>query len=282
MTRAGRSRETAYPIAMGEIEDILKLVKQDQYDTAIPRVEAAFRQAAAESPEKLKEAARAIVAYPGFFANNSQAEASVPYFRSVFATLEELAGPDSAAAMAAAENFAGILGSTGQLDEAIALRRRVLTHVRERYPIDDPRHMRIRDGMAFLYRRAGREAEAAALLETTGICEHLQRVERYLLSHGAKITYSGQPWSDHCHIWVYFDALFDCDRLIEALTWMLVSASTTIAERTTAASAGSNAQCITTASWALIHRRRPRQRNASTRRSTLVARDLRDNAVHRA
>lgn len=28
---------------------------------------------------------------------------------------------------------------------------------------------------------------------------------------------SGQPWSQNCHVWVYFDALLDCERLIQGL-----------------------------------------------------------------
>ncbi|MDB5304672.1 MAG: hypothetical protein JWM97_2221 [Phycisphaerales bacterium] len=45
------------------------------------------------------------------------------------------------------------------------------------------------------------------------ICEHLQPVLQYLLEQGGRITFSGQPWSRNCRMWVYFDAVLDCQAL---------------------------------------------------------------------
>lgn len=90
---------------------VTELLKQGQYDRAIPLMELALREAAAESPERLTDVARGIVAWQGFFANSRETAASEPYFRAVLAVLEGLAGPESPAAMAAAENLAGLLGS---------------------------------------------------------------------------------------------------------------------------------------------------------------------------
>ena len=94
-----------------------------------------------------------IVAWKGFFANNRDAASSEAFFRAVFTVLEELAGPASGVAIAAAENLAGILGSLDKLDEAIALRERAFSHVRGRFPADDPRFMQVRDWLAVSARR---------------------------------------------------------------------------------------------------------------------------------
>jgi len=77
--------------------------------------------------------------------------------------------------------------------------------------------MRIRDGLAFLYGRAGREASAAAQYQDTGICAHLRPAEQYMREQGAKVTSCCQPWTANCHVWVYFDAVLDCERLIAKL-----------------------------------------------------------------
>jgi hypothetical protein len=45
------------------------------------------------------------------------------------------------------------------------------------------------------------------------VCDHLRPVEDYLQSLGRKITSSGQPWTQNCRFWVYFDAVLDCEAL---------------------------------------------------------------------
>jgi hypothetical protein len=183
----------------------------------VPLVERALREAAAESAERLMEAARGIVAWRGIFAKASEEAASEPYFRAVYQVLAEIAGSESSAAMAAAENLAGILGSIGKIDEAIALREKVLDSVRLRFPADDARVMQGRDGLAFLYRRAGQEGKVSELFADVGLCEHLAPAERYILGQGAKVVSCCRPWSENCHIWVYFDTMLDCEALIQGL-----------------------------------------------------------------
>jgi hypothetical protein len=202
---------------MTAIPEIIRTLNQCRFGEGTSMVQQLLREAAAESPERLTEASRGIVAWKGFFANIKEAEASEPYFRAVFVLLGELAGPDSPAAMAAAENLAGLLGTLDQIEEAIALRERVFAHVQQRFAPDDPRSMNIREGLAFLYRRAGRESAADELNRDTGLCEHLQPVERSLRAQGAKVTYRGQPWSDNCHSWIFLDAMLDCEGLIAGL-----------------------------------------------------------------
>jgi hypothetical protein len=77
--------------------------------------------------------------------------------------------------------------------------------------------LQVRDGLAFLYRHAGQEEKADELFANLGLCEHLGPLERYVRDHGAKLVSCCRPWSENCHIWAYFDALLDCERLIEAL-----------------------------------------------------------------
>jgi hypothetical protein len=165
----------------------------------------------------LVEVAQGIVGWRGGFANAQQEIASEPYFRAVYMLLQKLAGEESPAAMAAAENLAGILGAIDRVDEAITLREKVYANVSGRYAPDDPRRMQVRDGLAFLYRRVGREEKAAELLADIGLCEHLAAAERYIRGQGAKMVYCGQPWSKNCHVWAYFDAVLDCEGLIRGL-----------------------------------------------------------------
>jgi len=86
----------------------------------------------------------------------------------VAAILTQLAGPEFPAAMAAAEHLASILGSIGQVPEAIALRERVFARARGRFAADDPRFMSVREG----------SRSSIAAQEKTTRREHLQPVER--------------------------------------------------------------------------------------------------------
>jgi hypothetical protein len=147
-------------------------------------MEEALRQAAAESPGRLTEVAHGVVA----------------------AILSELAGPESPAATATAENLASIRGALDRLPEAIG-----------RFAADDPRVMSVREGLAFLYRRAGEDRKADELYRDLGLCEHLRPAERSLRAAGARLFSLTRPWSDNCHLWAYFDAVLDCERLIETL-----------------------------------------------------------------
>jgi hypothetical protein len=194
------------------------MLREGQFDSAIPVVTQTLRDAAAQSPQRLTEVAHDIVRWQGFFKNNAQAMSSEPYFRTVHALLEELVGPDSPAVMAAADNLAGLLGSIGKLDEAISLREKVLAHLTSRYRSDDQRVMIVEEGLRILYRRAGLEDKLDRLDGTIALCEHLQDAERYIREHGARVVSRSRPWSANCHVWVYVDALLDCERLITGLT----------------------------------------------------------------
>ena len=41
------------------------------------------------------------------------------------------------------------------------------------------------------------------------MCEHLIRVEDYLKARGAVESWRGQPWTDNCREWVYFEAILN-------------------------------------------------------------------------
>lgn len=45
------------------------------------------------------------------------------------------------------------------------------------------------------------------------MCEHLIALENELKSRRVKETYRGQPWSKNCREWVYFDCVFDLDKV---------------------------------------------------------------------
>jgi hypothetical protein len=45
------------------------------------------------------------------------------------------------------------------------------------------------------------------------VCEHLIAVEQALAAAGYAETFRGQPWSDNCREWVYFDTVLDLDAL---------------------------------------------------------------------
>ena len=202
---------------MSTVSDILSLLRQSRFDEAIPLATGTLRAAAAESPQKLTDVARELVRFQGFFKNIAEARASESYFRTVHTLLVELAGPQSPAAMAAAENLGGLLGSLGKLDEAIALREDVLAHLITRFPTDDSRVTTVRNGLSVLYQRAGKVAKLQELYQDTGLCEHLQPAEKYVRDSGARVVSVGRPWSDNCRTWVYFDTVLDGNRLIKDL-----------------------------------------------------------------
>src|SRR5262249_47299545 len=137
---------------MSSVTTIFQMLREHRFDEAIPVVSQTLREAAGESPQRLTEVAREIVRWQGIFKNNAEAVTSETYFRTVLSQLQELAGPESPPAMSAAENLAGILGSTGKVDEAIQLRETVLAHLLSRFPRDDDRVMIVREGLAILYR----------------------------------------------------------------------------------------------------------------------------------
>jgi hypothetical protein len=203
---------------MSRLSEILEFLRENRFDAAAPLAEETLRSAAAESPQRLADVARDLVRWQGFFRNNAEAMKSEPYFRTVHDLLSQLSGPESPAAMAAAENLAGLLGSVGKVDEAIVLREKVLAHLSNRFPADDQRVMIVRDGLGVLYQRAGREDKLKELFQDTSLCEHLRPAEKYVRDHGGRVVSAGRPWSANCHVWVYFDTILDCDRLIEGLS----------------------------------------------------------------
>ena len=75
--------------------DIPRMLKGSRFGEAIPLVEQARREAAAESTERLIEAARRIVGWNGVFANAQQEIASEPYFRDRTLVRELTGEPDA-------------------------------------------------------------------------------------------------------------------------------------------------------------------------------------------
>lgn len=49
------------------------------------------------------------------------------------------------------------------------------------------------------------------------MCEHLSELENELKARNIKETYRGQPWSDNCLEWVYFDGVLNLEKLRERL-----------------------------------------------------------------
>ena len=78
--------------------DIPRMLKGSRFGEAIPLVEQARREAAAESTERLIEAARRIVGWKGIFANAQQEIALEPYFRAMYVA-SELTGETDATEM---------------------------------------------------------------------------------------------------------------------------------------------------------------------------------------
>jgi hypothetical protein len=202
---------------MSTVPAIVQMLREHQFDSAIPIVSQMLRDAAAQSPKRLSEVARDLVRWQGVFRSTAEAAAAEPYFRTVYDLLQELAGPESPAALSAAENLAGILGSVDKVDEAIALREKILAHLDPLVSRDDRRVDMIRNGLAILYQRAGRDDKLNQLYGDARLCEHLQTAEEYVRAHGGHVVFRGQPWSANCRVWIYFDVTLDCERLIESL-----------------------------------------------------------------
>ncbi|HLJ46864.1 MAG TPA: hypothetical protein VKU01_12690 [Bryobacteraceae bacterium] len=197
--------------------ELTRLLNLGSFEAAISVAGEQLRSAATKSPLELEDVGRSVAAWRGFFANRSQAAASVPYFEAVFRLLTELAGPESGPAIAAADNLANVLASLDRLDDAFPLKLKVYAYVCDRFPVDDRRCLEVRDSLSSLCRRSGNTAAAEELSRDTGICEHLLPVENALRHRGKYPNYIGQPWSQNCHIWVYFNVVLDCERLIAML-----------------------------------------------------------------
>jgi hypothetical protein len=202
---------------MISVSAVLQMLNEKRFDEAVPLARRALAEAEQDSGERLIETARPLLAWKGFFADADEARQSEGYFREVHASLARLTGAASPATMAAAENLAGVLGSIDKIEEAIPLREQVFQHVKERFPFDDPRLIEVREGLGFLYRRAGRDEELAELYRDLGLCRHLAGAEQYIRGAGGKLVACCRPWSAHCHLWAYFDAQLDCESLIEGL-----------------------------------------------------------------
>lgn len=41
------------------------------------------------------------------------------------------------------------------------------------------------------------------------MCTHLEKVVEYLTHHAIKEAWRGQPWTDNCREWIYYDAVLD-------------------------------------------------------------------------
>lgn len=49
-------------------------------------------------------------------------------------------------------------------------------------------------------------------------CEHLNKLEKELISKQIEVTFRGQAWSENCREWVYFDCLFiNLEKIIRRL-----------------------------------------------------------------
>src|SRR5438477_12681339 len=108
--------------------EFARMLNERRYDDAMTLMEQDLREAAVQSPERLTEAARSIVACRGFFANHAQQQESERCFRWIFAISSELAGSESPPAMAAAESISSIRGALDRVPEAIDLLERVFAH----------------------------------------------------------------------------------------------------------------------------------------------------------
>ncbi len=45
------------------------------------------------------------------------------------------------------------------------------------------------------------------------MCEHLKPLESAILAAGFTERYRGQPWTENCREWVYFDCYLDPDKI---------------------------------------------------------------------
>jgi hypothetical protein len=45
------------------------------------------------------------------------------------------------------------------------------------------------------------------------MCEHLKKAEDYIKSKGIKESWRGQPWTENCREWIYFDCVLSPQNL---------------------------------------------------------------------
>lgn len=101
-----------------------------------------------------------------------------------------------------------------QFEAGVQLLRGSLAVYEARLGLNDEATRRIRDTLAIHLRNLDRKDEASALFAVSGVCEHLEPVERYVRSLGVRVAWVGSPWSRNCRNWVVFDlAVLDADAL---------------------------------------------------------------------
>ncbi len=49
------------------------------------------------------------------------------------------------------------------------------------------------------------------------MCEHLSSLDAELKQRGIRETFRGQPWSENCREWVYYDCLLDTNAIRKRL-----------------------------------------------------------------
>lgn len=169
------------------------------------------------SPASALEAARILIKARPIFPDTSTAIPAEVYYRELHEQCVEHLGAESRAALVTGDILAGLLQSNRKLDEACELREAIFAAQPASLAYDDPTFLIARDNLALLYRQRNQSERAATLYANTGICEHLASVQAALVAGGNRIYSCCQPWSQNCHIWVYFERPLDCASLIRGL-----------------------------------------------------------------
>jgi hypothetical protein len=166
------------------------------------------KSAAAVSPAEVGEVARQLLSsfkLKPFFRNSTEAAAAGAFYDPVAKALEQALGPDDLLMAQARISRAAVASSRQEWTTAALLLQQSLSTFISQFGLSDPRTMSLRDNLAIQYRNAGDPKRAEELYAQSGICEHLQPLEKYLRNNGAKVMSICRPWTDNCRTWVYFE-----------------------------------------------------------------------------
>jgi hypothetical protein len=198
--------------------DVLSLVKESRFDEATAALEVFFAPLSAQELAEREAAVEPFTRFTPIFGHAREFVLAAPFFERLVSLVAASLGPEHPHVYRVKRILAGVLSGTDRLPEAIRLQEEVYAFFEPRVPADHPGLMSLRDSLATFYRNAGRNAEADALVGgSSGVCSHLTPLVDDLRRQGARVASVGQPWSERCHVWVFFDAVLDAEALKKRL-----------------------------------------------------------------
>jgi hypothetical protein len=185
----------------------LEALQKRDYATAAEAVEGALRASGQVSRAELETVAARVgdrSNWTLFFERTDKAKAAHPHLERIAGVFEELL-PESEANLNIREALSFVVALAGDPARAAELYRSTREGFNRRYGPYHDRTMLARQSLAIQLRNTGRNEEAYALFDNSGVCEDLKPVEDYIRAQGVRVYSVGRPWEKNCRRWVCFE-----------------------------------------------------------------------------